>query len=334
MATTTITRSPRKLRLFLSLATWPLVGAAYGADVTSSWAGPTTGVASWSNATNWANSPPVNHYPNNGNGGFTYDATISAFVGLTLTEPISLQRLTLDSCAIAGDHNLTIHEHLHWKQANMGGSESARITVVPGASVLFDGEGEFRRNMTRTFDNFGVGTWLSGGFTGNQFQQLGQFNNKPGATFYANSTFQPQGAFGIRTFFNEGLVIKTAGVEARWGGVTGFHNLGTLNIQTGTVYLVGGLGNLGQNGFLNGGTYILNSTNSPNGALLKITSEPILTIGPGTHVEMIGGAASIDIIGPLRTNQGLFRIASGRNFVTAGSFSNSGTTAVGRDTAL
>jgi hypothetical protein len=314
------------------------VDAAPAADVVSSWIGPSTGAASWSVTSNWSNSPPVAQFPNNGNGGFTYDAIVTPTPGplgtLVLTEPITLQRLTLDSVGIAGNHDIVINEHLHWMRADMGGVASARTTILPGATVLFDGEGEFRRNLTRTFDNFGVATWLSGGFTGNAFQQLGQFNNKPGATFYANSTFIPMGSFGIGTFFNEGLVIKTAGVEARWGGINNFQNLGTLNVQTGTVYLVGGLGNLGTTGVLNGGTYIIDSTNSPNGALLKITSNPILTILPGTDVEMIGGSASIDIIGPVHTNQGRFRIAGGRHFATAGSFSNAGTVTVGQATAL
>jgi hypothetical protein len=328
---------PRRSFSVIAAAVAGIIHTVRAADVTSSWTGPTTGTASWSVAANWSNSPPVAQFPNDGNGGFTYDAIVTPSPGLgtlLLTQPITLQRLTLDGVGLAGNHDIVINEHLHWMRAHMGGAAGAKTTILPGASVLFDGEGEFRRNLTRTFDNFGVATWTSGGFTGNMFQQLGQFNNKPGAIFYANSTFIPMGSFGIGTFFNEGLVIKTAGVEARWGGINNFQNSGTLLVQTGTVYLVGGLGNLGANGMLNGGTYLIDATNSPNGALLKITSNPILTIGPGTDVEMIGGAASIDIIGPLHTNQGLFHIASGRNFATVGTFTNSGTVVVDRSTAL
>src|SRR5262249_15637236 len=152
--------------------------------------------------------PPVSQYPNNGNGGFTYDAIVkpTGLGSLILTEPIALQRLTLDGVALSGDSNITINEHLHWIRADVGGAATSKLTILPGATALFDGDGEFRRNLTRTVDNFGVATWTSGGFTGNQFQQLGQFNNKPAAIFYANSTFQAQGSFGIGTFFNEGLV--------------------------------------------------------------------------------------------------------------------------------
>jgi hypothetical protein len=48
---------------------------------------------------------------------------------------------------------------------------------------------------------------------------------------------------------------------------------------------------------------------------------------------MIGGSASIDIIGALHTNQGFLRIDAGRNLVTAGTLTNSGTTVVGGQTA-
>src|SRR5687768_7112324 len=101
-------RAARKSIWILAIATYSVAASlAAAADVVSSWVGP--GSANWSDPANWSSTPPVNHYPNNGNGGFTYDAIITApapGLGVTLSEPIALQRLTIDSLGLGGDHNL------------------------------------------------------------------------------------------------------------------------------------------------------------------------------------------------------------------------------------
>src|SRR5262245_12140024 len=62
--------------------------SALAADVTSTWNG-TTG--NWSDATRWSSNP---NFPNNGNGGFTYDAIINSG-SVTLDQDIAIEKLTL-----------------------------------------------------------------------------------------------------------------------------------------------------------------------------------------------------------------------------------------------
>src|SRR4051812_5915049 len=67
---------------------------ARAADVSSTWAG-TSG--SWNVAGNWANSPAVAQFPNNGNGGFTYEAVVGSGAGtVTLGSNITIESLTLN----------------------------------------------------------------------------------------------------------------------------------------------------------------------------------------------------------------------------------------------
>src|SRR5688500_5094555 len=66
---------------------WLGAGAASrAADVTSTWGG---GTGNWGSAANWNNSPAVSQFPNNGNGGFTYDAVISSGT-VTLNQNIAI----------------------------------------------------------------------------------------------------------------------------------------------------------------------------------------------------------------------------------------------------
>src|SRR5687768_4687388 len=69
-------RARVRLLAAAAAAAWLGVGGALrAADVTSTWGG---GTGNWGSAANWNNSPAVNHFPNNGNGGFTYDAVVNA----------------------------------------------------------------------------------------------------------------------------------------------------------------------------------------------------------------------------------------------------------------
>ena len=58
-------------------------GPAGAADVVSTWNG---GNGNWQTASNWSNAPVVPEWPNNGNGGFTFDVAVesgtAAFSGI------------------------------------------------------------------------------------------------------------------------------------------------------------------------------------------------------------------------------------------------------------
>src|SRR4051812_13147672 len=75
-------RKKRKYSRFLSIGRRPgwlflavTASSVYGADVSSTWNGASS---NWGVAGNWSNVPSVAQFPNNGNGGFTYDATVAS----------------------------------------------------------------------------------------------------------------------------------------------------------------------------------------------------------------------------------------------------------------
>jgi hypothetical protein len=322
-------RRRRRATALLLAAISASTATARAADVVSSWAGPAFGTESWSNAANWVNTPAVAHYPNNGNGGFTYDAILNVNGTALLSEPITLQTLTLDAGTIEGDFNLTINQNMTWTGGEMRGINGT-TTIPVGATLTLSGP--TRRTLTRTLNMFGTTTWTDGGgFTGDSFAGLGIFNNH--GTFFANSSFVATGAMGIGTFNNPGTIRKTAGLEARFGGITKFLNTGTVSVNTGSIFLVREPLN-SQFGTLSGGNWIVDAVGSANGARLQMTGPAITTLASTTRVELIGANSTFLSVDSLSDNQGVFRIASGRHFATVGTLSNSGTLIVGRDTAL
>src|SRR5438132_9757688 len=82
-------------RAMLAAAVAAMGSRARAADVTSTWFG---GTNLWSSS-NWINNPPVSQYPNDGNGGFTYDAVLNSGKA-SLTEFITIERLTLAGAQI------------------------------------------------------------------------------------------------------------------------------------------------------------------------------------------------------------------------------------------
>src|SRR5688500_9825298 len=87
-------RAPRRAALCSAAAAAALLACAAdspAADVTSTWFG---GTGSWHSAANWTNNPPLNpnQFPNNGNGGFTYDAVLNSGTA-ALSSGTTIQRL-------------------------------------------------------------------------------------------------------------------------------------------------------------------------------------------------------------------------------------------------
>src|SRR5262245_18547543 len=114
-----------------------VAGLARASDVTSTWIGPAAATASWSNATNWSNTPSVAQYPNNGNVGFTYDAVVNSTGTLRLTETINLNRLTLSAGTLDSTGDLIIHDYMTWIGGGMRGSGTT--TILAGATLEMSG---------------------------------------------------------------------------------------------------------------------------------------------------------------------------------------------------
>jgi len=96
---------------------------AQAADVISTWNGST---ATWTSA-NW--SSPL--FPNNGNGGFTYDAVINGgTVTLTLDQNIIIQAMGLNGGTLTGDGNLTLQANSTWTAGTMSGAGHTKASLL------------------------------------------------------------------------------------------------------------------------------------------------------------------------------------------------------------
>src|SRR5262245_36162713 len=120
------------------------------ADVTSIWN--FDAVGDWTSA-NWSSA----NYPNNGNGGFTYDALIGSGI-VTLDQDIAIEALTNSGGTIAGPSNLTINNLMSWTGGTMGG---AGITAIADGGMLSLPSGA--QLLQRTLVNEGSTQWTGTG---------------------------------------------------------------------------------------------------------------------------------------------------------------------------
>ncbi len=178
-------------------------------------------------------------FPNNGNGGFTYDAVFSGLSTLTLDQSISIQKLTVTGgCTVTGAFDLTTNDALHWTDGTMSGAG----TTNANGGAQFDGYQEFVDG--RTLNIAAPAT-----FTGNVGTQAGYLYVSNGATLNNSSTFDAGwaanfnnniGANGVPgTFSNSGTFTRSVGSGATIVTVP-FNNSGIVNVQAGTVALNAG----------------------------------------------------------------------------------------------
>src|SRR5579859_1353687 len=101
----------------------------HAANVTSTWLNVT---GNWGVAANWSNNPAVVQFPNNGNGGFTYDTPVGGG-SATLEQNIIIQNFNLNGGTVGGSNNLTENALFTWK----GGTHSGTGTnfATGGLSV-------------------------------------------------------------------------------------------------------------------------------------------------------------------------------------------------------
>ena len=156
---------------------------ALAANKTATW----TGLVSnnWSEPGNW-NIVPVEAtplYPNNGEGGFTYDAVITTGIP-TLSENISVDALNVSNARITGAFNLTSHITFTW--GGNGVIENITLNANGGMELV----GAFPK-FIRTggvVNNAGTANWSEGNF---RLDGSGVLNN------LASGTFNVTGAAGL-----------------------------------------------------------------------------------------------------------------------------------------
>src|SRR5262249_10750638 len=179
---------------------------ARSADVTSTWDGTTN---NWT-SNHWSSQ----NYPNNGNGGFTYDAILGSGT-VTLDQDIALQRLILTGGTLTATSNfaLTINDTLSWSGGTMGGT--GQTGIGSGATLAVSGTAGSASNhiLSRTLVNNGIGT-----YGGN------------GDIFLASGTFQNNGSLTVDSISD--LALRNGGV---------FNNAGTFTkLNTNKVEAISG----------------------------------------------------------------------------------------------
>jgi autotransporter-associated beta strand protein len=292
-------------------------GRLLAADVSSNWIG-TSG--SWNVAGNWANSPAVTQFPNNGNGGFTYEAVVGSGAGtVALGSNITIESLTLNGGAIDnGGHVLDVNQAMNWSAGNLLGT--GVVGVAGGINITAGSGGS--KTLSAILVNSASANWLGSGIFGS-----GTIINPAGALFNIQPiTGSP--TLGIGQFTNSGTVSVLAPTGAvSFGGVMTLNNTGTLDVIAGSLNVNGTVTQV-SSGTLTGGTW------NVGGTLTMPFGGAVTTIGSGASVKLSGSPASFTKIDGLTTNQGTFAITGGRNFTTTGPFSNTGTLSVGSSSTL
>ncbi|MEZ6092990.1 MAG: hypothetical protein R3C03_01955 [Pirellulaceae bacterium] len=240
-----------------------LVGST-SAQQTATWTNPVT--SQWENAANWS----TVDFPNNGNGGFTYDAVIGTGTAI-LNSNATIENFTLNGGNYGGFGNLTVNQNFQWLSGNM-------ISQAPSSFVQFqtgtlNASGAVTLSKTLRVSN-GFLQWDSGSVNSGinqgtfELQSSGlivngnsnrtatanvKIDNSSGLSVNSTATITFNGA----TFQNDGIVALSQGTlvinSASGSGP------GTFNAGFGTIQFNGGNHNytgsaIGQNYQFSGGT--------------------------------------------------------------------------------
>lgn len=278
---------------FLLLALSVLVSwTTRGADVNSVWTG---FVRDWSVATNWT---PNANYPNNGNGGLTYNARVSAGTA-TLTEPIALQQYTNAGGTLTGDFPLTINELFTWSGGAISGN--APVNVLGGAALITGTKTLAGRTLNISG---GTANWSAGNISSGSGAVL---NIDPPAEFNASfdGSYSLSGG-GTSVITNRGSFRKSGGTGASGTSVAAVFN----NLSGGTV--TAGSGVLNFNG---GGN---------NSGTFNVSAGATLSFG-GTVAHNFDSSSLFSGAGTVRVIAGTFNMGGGFDLQAGGTTVSGGT---------
>jgi hypothetical protein len=213
--------------LTFALVTLASLHSVRAADQTAIWDDSTN---DWSNSAHWS----TTLFPNNGNGGFTYDATLNSGT-ITLDRDITIEKYTQNGGTLTAVNSftLTLNGNFAWS----GGTANGAGILQANGGMSLSGTTK-TLNSGRTVNNAGAATWTAGDFnTGGG----AMFNNQAGGTFGTNfdGSFDYNQGGTLSQFNNAGTFTKSGGVGTTLFS-TGFNNSGTVNVNSGTLSLAGG----------------------------------------------------------------------------------------------
>ena len=222
-----ISRVVRRAFLVVSASMAVLPCTTSRAVENSLWGG---GSGHWADASHWSSNP---YYPHNGNGGLTYDATVTTG-SVTLDQDITIQRFTLGGGALGGGSTLTLNDGLTWTAGTLGGAGTLALPFG-SISTLAAPTGSASGSLGlrgRTIDNAGTinlstRLGLAGGM--NEPLVASTLNNLPAGVFNLQSAGSVSGSGTVALIFNNAGHLNVAGGA---GSVdTLFNNSGTVTLQ-------------------------------------------------------------------------------------------------------
>ncbi len=311
---------------------WCLILTARAQVVSSTWEG---NAANWSTPSEWS---PSDFYPNNGNGGNTFDATINSGTA-TLTEAIAVRNLTMTGGAIAGSYDLALTGDMTWSGGTLTGSGT--LSILSGHALnQSNTNGNTLLSGGRTLTNAGTANIAGTVYAGANSDTTPVTIDNTGTLNLAGSIVHNYAPFTLTnsgtvtlddnagiyggSITNTGTIQKITGAGTAYIQVgTTFDNTnGTVAVSAGTLY-VGSAGNYGA---------IQGTYQAGSGAALNFASG---TFTLGTHT--FSGAGSINLTGgelqlsgtPDLTGLNLIGGTVSGDFSQAGNFSMAGITLSG-----
>ncbi|HEV7924781.1 MAG TPA: hypothetical protein VGR14_05465 [Verrucomicrobiae bacterium] len=186
-------------------------------------------------------------------------------VGFDGTGTVAPQLLNLAGGVLSGAQNVTVGGAMSWTSGGMSGSGS---TIIPSGATLTINNPSFITITSRTLDNAGTITWSGGLMDLNE----AVITNEPGALFQVATPASINFGGGSPRLDNAGTFNATGAGTMTFNG-TSMNNFNTVNIQGGTLALLGGGNNSG-------------SISVPTGATLNLGG---VSFSSSSNSSIIGG---------------------------------------------
>lgn len=171
-------------------------GEIFAADITSTWDG-STGI--WIDPNRWDSVD----YPNNGNGGFTYDAIVGSGA-VTLDQNITIEDLVFSGGTIDGASDLEVLGDLTWTAGAFSGSG---VTTIENGTISGVADKQFDNG---TLEVLGEVEWSQGEILSTSFGTVVISN---GASFTSSLPSSGLGRLEANLIVNNGGSFRTDGFQ-------------------------------------------------------------------------------------------------------------------------
>ena len=235
---------------------------------------------------------------------------------LSVNGATTVQSFDLTGGIQQGNSGLTVNDTMSWTAGTMQGSGST--VIAPGATLTIGGGSE-KSLSVRTLTNHG--TVVLGGAGKLWADSLPTISNESGALFDVQDDMHVDDYGGTATFVNAGTLRKSAGAGTTTMEMV-LNNTGTLEVQTGTLYLAKTFPNF-SGSTLTGGTYDVTGTLKFIDANI-ITNAADITLD-GASSQIVNQFAANALAGfASNASGGSLTIRNGRDLTTSGAFGNDG----------